>query len=56
MYKSLKNFAYVGRSYFIGDTVPDNVAAAMGTDYASKPVKETKSHKYSETKFSRKGE
>lgn len=37
MYKATKNFAFVGRTYFVGDEVPANVAMAVDPSYTEKP-------------------
>lgn len=29
MYKAIANFAFVGKTYFIGDDVPENVASLL---------------------------
>jgi hypothetical protein len=51
---STQNVAFEGKTYFIGDKVPDAVAKAMPESYTVKPVK-TK-QPTSETELSRKGE
>lgn len=37
MPKAIKNFAYVGKTYFVGDEVPETVAAALDDSYTEKP-------------------
>jgi len=37
MYKATKNFAYVGKTYFVGDEVPAKVATAVDPSYTKKP-------------------
>lgn len=36
MYKSKKNFAFGGKTYFEGDVVPEKVAKALGAMFAAK--------------------
>lgn len=36
MHKALKNFAYAGNTYFVGDVVPQDVATAMDASYTEK--------------------
>lgn len=38
MHKVTKNFAYSGKTYFVGDEVPAHVAAAVDASYTSKAV------------------
>jgi hypothetical protein len=54
MYKSKHNIAFEGKTYFVGDIVPDHVALAMDKGYTVKPV--IKNQPTSETELSRKGE
>lgn len=37
MPKVTKNFAYAGKTYFVGDEVPAHVAAAVDASYTEKP-------------------
>lgn len=37
MLKAKKNFAYAGKTYFVGDEVPANVAAAVDASCTEKP-------------------
>ena len=37
MIKASKNFAYSGRTYFVGDEVPANVATAVDPTCTEKP-------------------
>lgn len=37
MLKAKKNFAYAGKTYFVDDEVPANVAAAVDASYTEKP-------------------
>ena len=37
MIKASKNFAYSGKTYFVGDEVPANVAKALDPTYMEKP-------------------
>lgn len=37
MQKATKNFAYSGKTYFIGDEVPAIVAAAVEASFTEKP-------------------
>lgn len=41
MYKALKNFAHVGKTYQVGDNVPAAVAKAMDATYTEAPKKAT---------------
>lgn len=43
MTKATKNFAYEGRTYFVGDEVPANVATALDPSYTEKPKAKKKS-------------
>ncbi len=52
MYKALKNFAYVGKTYMVGDSVPTKVAKEMDAAYTEAPQKATPST----TKYTSKGE
>lgn len=36
--KANKNFAHMGKTYFVGDDVPQKVAEVMGEGYVSKPA------------------
>ena len=42
MIKATKNFAYSGRTYFVGDEVPANVAATLDPSYTEKPKAKNK--------------
>lgn len=37
MPKSTSNFAYDGKTYFVGDEVPAKVASAVDSKYTEKP-------------------
>jgi hypothetical protein len=37
MYKATKNFAFTGKTYFVGDEVPPQVATALDPSYTEKP-------------------
>lgn len=37
MYKATKNFAYGGKTYFVGDVIPAHVAAAVDASLTEKP-------------------
>jgi len=37
MHKAKQNFAYAGKTYFVGDEVPQTVASTLSTDLVSKP-------------------
>jgi len=37
MLKSKRNFAYAGNTYFVGDTIPDNIAAKIDPSFVEKP-------------------
>lgn len=37
MYKATKNFAHAGKTYFVGDEVPAQVAKAIDASYVEKP-------------------
>lgn len=37
MNKATKNFAYCGKTYFVGDNVPDKVAKAVDPSFVEKP-------------------
>jgi len=37
MIKAIKNFAYSGKTYFVGDEVPANVATAVDPSHTEKP-------------------
>lgn len=37
MIKATKNFAHSGKTYFVGDEVPANVATALDSSYTEKP-------------------
>lgn len=43
MYKALKNFAHVGKTYLVGDNVPTAVAKVMDATYTEAPEKATTS-------------
>jgi hypothetical protein len=45
MYKALKNFAHVGKTYFVGDVVPDDVAKTLGADFVEAPKAATPAKK-----------
>ena len=59
MYKALKNFTSVGKTYLVGDNVPASLASSLdpslveASEVVSKPKK---SHIKSEVKASHKGE
>lgn len=48
MYKALKNFAYTGKTYFVGDEVPHQVAKAVDSSLTEKPKAKTKPTEISE--------
>jgi len=52
MYKALKNFAFAGKTYFVGEDVPANVATTLDATLveASKPVS-TPKKTYTPTKI-----
>ena len=52
MYKALKNFAQVGKTYMVGDSVPAKVAKEIGAAYTEAPQKATPPT----TKYTSKGE
>jgi len=52
MYKALKNFTYVGKTYLIGDDVPANVAAVLNPSLVEAPKTVAKPTKtYTPTKI-----
>ena len=48
MYKALKNFAYIGKTYFVSDEVPHQVAKAVDSSFTEKPKAKTKPTEISE--------
>lgn len=48
MYKALKNFAYSGKTYFVGDEVPHQVATAVDSSMTEKPKAKVKPIEISE--------
>jgi hypothetical protein len=46
MIKATKNFAYVGKTYFVGDEVPANVAAAVDASCTEKAEPKAKKTTY----------
>jgi len=52
MYKAKQNFAYAGKTYFVGDEVPQTVASTLSTDLVSKPsTKKTETYDTSEGEY-----
>ena len=48
MPKATKNFAYVGKTYFVGDEVPANVATAVDASYTEKAEPKAKKQTYTD--------